>query len=298
MRCRAADLLHKAEYNISKAKFMLVFPYYMAYNMFRSDRPLRLTDAEMEDKIKQHTDSLKDSRSRDLQRWMGQIQESIESRITLNKLNALIDQARQNKFEVPETIRDQIDRATKCGKELKKLTQNKQPLDKLKAKKDSLADQKIITNDMINFEEAIVRCEDWIVRANAFEDELFEELDPMQVGETVERRLRSRDEKIDFKQMHILVQEYNSLPILHQGFEANTRKLHTATLALVERLPQFTKVAKTRTSNQSKVSLGSIKRLLAEIDRHEVLHEDFIFFREQISEAMELLERISMFLED
>lgn len=89
--------------------------------------------------------------------------------------------------------------------------------------------------------------------------------------------------------MHILVQEYNSLPIQHQGFEANTRKLHESTLALVERLPQFTKVAKTRTSNTSKASLGSIKKLLAEIDRHVVLHEDFIFFREQVCEAMELL---------
>lgn len=170
MRTRAAELLHRADYNVSKAKFMLVFPYYSAYNTYRADRPLCLTDAEMEDKIKQHLDSLKDNRSRDLQRWIGQIQESIESRITLNKLNALIDQARQNKYEVPDTIRDQIDRATKCGKELKKLSQNKQSLDKLKARKEALADQKIITNDMINFEEAINRCEDWIVRANAFEE--------------------------------------------------------------------------------------------------------------------------------
>jgi hypothetical protein len=75
--------------------------------------------------------------------------------------------------------------------------------------------------------------------------------------------------------MHLLVQEYNSLPLLNQNFEANIKRLHDETITLLERIPQLTKTAKTRTSSPCKIPLSSIKKLLNDIDRHEVAHEDF-----------------------
>jgi hypothetical protein len=84
-----------------------------------------------------------------LQKWISQIQEFIESRITLAKLNSLIENAKQNKFDIPDTI-------------------NKQPIEKLRQRKDTLNDQKIITSDMSNFEEAVVRSEEWAIRATEY----------------------------------------------------------------------------------------------------------------------------------
>lgn len=73
--------------------------------------------------------------------------------------------------------------------------------------------------------------------------------------------------------MHSLVQDYNSLPVLNEAFEVNTKRLHDQTVTLLDRIPQFTKIAKTRTSSPAKVSLASIKELLTDIEQHEVWHE-------------------------
>ena len=112
------------------------------------------------------------------------------------------------------------------------------------------------------------------------------------------RDLRPHTEKIDFRQMHSLVQDYNNLPVLHQAFEVNTKRLHDETSALLERIPQFTKITKTRTSVPTKITLSSIKLLQADIDQHVVTHDEFDNYHEYICESLELMERISMFLED
>jgi hypothetical protein len=112
------------------------------------------------------------------------------------------------------------------------------------------------------------------------------------------RTLKPTNTKIDFKRMHLLVQDYNSLPLLDQNFEANTKRLHDETVALLESIPQLTKTTKTRTSSPSKIPLSSIKKLLTEIDKHEVAHDDFESFRAYIGESLELMERVSMYLED
>lgn len=82
----------------------------------------------------------------------------------------MIDTAKLNKFEVPDGIRDQIDRAMKYGKEIKKWCQNKQPLDRLKQRRDTLIGQKIITSDMSNFEDAVIRSEEWTEKATNYEN--------------------------------------------------------------------------------------------------------------------------------
>ena len=78
--------------------------------------PLSISDEEMEKKIHDHIDSLKNTKEKDLLKWIGTVQNSIESRVNLAKLNTLIEVAKQNKYEIPDTIKDQIERAVKAGK--------------------------------------------------------------------------------------------------------------------------------------------------------------------------------------
>lgn len=89
------------------------------------------------------------------------------------KITQVIDQGKQNKFDVPEHIKEHIDRAVKIGKDLKKLTGSKMTMEKLKQKRESLSEQSIITNEIVSFEETVNRCEVWINKANEFENEHF-----------------------------------------------------------------------------------------------------------------------------
>ena len=42
------------DYNYTKAKFYILFPYYLKYNNFRCNDPLRISNDEMDKKINDH----------------------------------------------------------------------------------------------------------------------------------------------------------------------------------------------------------------------------------------------------
>lgn len=65
-RSRAMELLHDMGYNYTKAKFYLIFPYYLTYNRFRAHQPLALTDAEMARRITEHLEGLKSTKEKEL----------------------------------------------------------------------------------------------------------------------------------------------------------------------------------------------------------------------------------------
>lgn len=44
-RTRAMEFLHEMDYNYTKTKFYLLFPYYLAYNRVRLHQPLQLTNS-------------------------------------------------------------------------------------------------------------------------------------------------------------------------------------------------------------------------------------------------------------
>lgn len=67
---------------------------------------------------------------------------------------------------------------------------------------------------------------------------------------------------------------------------------------LLDKLPLFTKTARTRTNTPTKISYSNIFTLLDEVHSHPVWHPDFENFEKQAHESMELLERTSMCLED
>jgi len=54
------------DYNYIKAKFYIIFPYYLYYNSYRCHEPLRISDEEMKKKINDHVDSLKNTKERDM----------------------------------------------------------------------------------------------------------------------------------------------------------------------------------------------------------------------------------------
>jgi hypothetical protein len=85
-----------------------MFPYYLTYNKYRSYRPLVLSDTEMGHKIAEHLESLKSTKEKELERWIGTVETSIESRIHLSKLNTLIEVAKQNKYDIPEGIKEHV----------------------------------------------------------------------------------------------------------------------------------------------------------------------------------------------
>jgi hypothetical protein len=92
------ELLHEMNYNYTKTKFYLIFPYYLTYNRFKCHQPLALSDNEMAWRISEHLEGLKSTKEKELERWIGTVENSIESRIHLSKLNTLIEVAKQNKF--------------------------------------------------------------------------------------------------------------------------------------------------------------------------------------------------------
>ena len=65
-RSRAMELLHNMGYNYTKAKFYLIFPYYITYNRFRAHQPLALTDTEMARRITEHLEGLKSTKEKEL----------------------------------------------------------------------------------------------------------------------------------------------------------------------------------------------------------------------------------------
>lgn len=133
-------------YNCTKARFFVIFPYYLYYNRYRSYSQINISDAEMESKINEHLESLRSSKTKDVQRWMAQLEALVETKVNLNRVNQLIDQGKQLKCEVPEVVREQIEKANKLGKDLKKMFNTKVSIDRLLQRRESLSEQKIMTN--------------------------------------------------------------------------------------------------------------------------------------------------------
>lgn len=135
---------------------------------------------------------------------------------------------------------------------------------------------------MIQFEETVSRCEEWLRKQRRFEETCFTSgPDPV---------LLPLAEKIEFRTLQLLVNEFNNLPLVYDNFERTTGALYNATLALLDRLPPLNKAAKTRTaqssSGSSKVSMESVREFLREIAACPVEHEDFVSFESSIREHL------------
>lgn len=63
-RTKAMNFLHQMGYNYIRAKFYILFPYYLTYNRFKCHQPLALTDSEMARRIGDHLEGLKSTKEK------------------------------------------------------------------------------------------------------------------------------------------------------------------------------------------------------------------------------------------
>lgn len=58
------------DYNYTKAKFYILFPYYLKYNSYRCNDPLKISDDEMAKKINDHIEGLMNTKEKDMEKWI------------------------------------------------------------------------------------------------------------------------------------------------------------------------------------------------------------------------------------
>lgn len=98
---QAMKLLHRMDYNYIKAKFYILFPYYLAYNSYRCHDPLRISLEDMKKKINDHMEGLRNTKEKDTEKWIESLEAQLAARTNLQKFLLLVDQGKQNKYEVP-----------------------------------------------------------------------------------------------------------------------------------------------------------------------------------------------------
>jgi hypothetical protein len=59
---RALNFLHKMDYSVTKAKFYLIFPLFLSFNKYRPHHKIELTEEEMNEKIEQYLNKIKESK--------------------------------------------------------------------------------------------------------------------------------------------------------------------------------------------------------------------------------------------
>lgn len=99
------NFLHTMNYNYTKAKFYILFPYYLAYNSYRCHDPLTISMEDMRKKINDHMEGLKNTKEKDTEKWVESLEALIASRTNLQKFLAVVEQGKINKYEVPESIK-------------------------------------------------------------------------------------------------------------------------------------------------------------------------------------------------
>lgn len=97
-RAMAMDFLHKMDYNYVKAKFYILFPYYLTYNKYRCHDPLSISLEDMEKKIKDHLDGLKNTKEKDMEKWVETLESYLNNRTKYQTFLSLIEQGKQNKY--------------------------------------------------------------------------------------------------------------------------------------------------------------------------------------------------------
>lgn len=63
---------------------------------------------------------------------------------------------------------------------------------------------------MIQFEETVARCEDWLRKQKKFEETFF--------TDEPEPKMLPISQKIEFRTLQMLVNEFNNLPLLYDNF--------------------------------------------------------------------------------
>ncbi|KAL4454018.1 hypothetical protein ABPG74_003901 [Tetrahymena malaccensis] len=281
VEANALNFLAKCDYQVIKAKFYLVFPSLMYFNAYKSkiQIPVSLTEQEMQEKIDQYVSQLQETKLGQHEKWKQELNELLETRNQIQKIHTHLEAGKLLRYEIPDYIKEVFDKAQKFSKELKKIMQDRATLDELEQKNMiSLNEHKIITNEMIQFEQSIQRCRDWLQR-----------LEPYYADQ----------DKINLKNLSGFINEYKSLPLKCDKFEKRFKYVYEQSLDLIEKIPNFSRISKTRgTNNHERINIKEAIKILQQIQKLNVYCEEFDSFECALIITLEKINNLQMHLND
>ena len=254
---RALDFLHKMDYSIIKAKFYTIFPLFLHFNKYRPNYAIEMSNEEMEEKIEQYINTIKESKVNQYEKWKEDLDERIKNRVPLNKLQIILEQGKSLKFDVPDYIKEIFDKANKFSKELRKILNDKAPLETLLQYQKQSLEFNIITNEMVIFEEGLNRSLNWLEKMKSFS------------GPNV---------KIQVKMLSSCILEYKNLPLLFEDFKSY-KVIYDKVNALLEKMPTLGRISKTRMNINinEKITIKKAREYAKSIEELSVTSEEVSF---------------------
>jgi len=254
---RALNFLHKMDYSIIKAKFYTIFPLFLHFNQFRPNHAIEMSDNEMEEKIEQYINKIKESKVNQYEKWKSDLDEKIKNRVALNKLQIILDQGKAMKFDIPDYIKEIFEKANKFSRELRKILNEKASLETLMQYQKQSLEYNIITNEMVIFEEGLNRSLNWLEKMNS---------------------LLKENMKVPVKMLNSCILEYKNLPILYDDFKIY-KGIYDKVNALMEKMPILGRISKTRMNINinEKITIKKAKEYAKSIEELSVVSEEVSF---------------------
>lgn len=250
---RALNFLHRMDYSIIKAKFYTIFPLFLHFNKYRPNHAIDMSDHEMEEKIEQYINKIKESKINQYEKWKEDLDEKIKNRVQLNKLQPVLDQGKEMKFEVPDYIKEKFEKANKFSKELRKIINDKASLETLLQYQKQSLEYSIITNEMVMFEEGLSRSLSWLEKMKSL----------------------NQNNKIPAKILSSCILEYKSLPILYEDYKIY-KSLYDKVNGLLEKMPSLGRISKTRMNINvnEKISIKKAREYARSIEELNVTSDE------------------------
>ena len=254
---RALNFLHKMDYSIIKAKFYIIFPLFLHFNQFRPQHSIEMSEQEMQEKIEQYINKIKESKVNQYEKWKGDLDEKIKNRVPLNKLQIILDQGKSLKFDIPDYIKEIFEKANKFSKELRKILNDKAPLETLMQYQKQSLEYNIITNEMVAFEEGLNRSLNWLEKMNS---------------------LTKENTKVPVKILNSCILEYKNLPIQYEDFKIY-KGINDKVNSLLEKMPILGRISKTRMNINinEKITLKKAREYAKSIEELSVVSEEVFF---------------------
>lgn len=254
---QALMFLHKTEYSIIKAKFYLLFPTLYRYNQYHSENPVEITEKEMEEKIQFFFDQMQETKSTQQEKWKNELQDLLSERIMISKLAVFLDQGKFPgiKNDIPDFLKEMYDKMTKFSREIKKLLSNKAKMDILDKYQRTAQEHKLISPEMDALDEGIEKSKTWLNKLETFERKGF-----------------------TIRGLEGLLNDYKNIPLEHSS-QAKLKKMYDDAKELLDKLPNFGKLTKTRnTVTTERIPITTAREYASRIQTFNVRCEEVLIF--------------------
>ncbi len=224
MEEKSLEFLHNMNYSFTRAKFYLLFPTLLKWNEYSSDTPLEISEKEMEEKIAFFITQMQETKTSQQEKWKSELQELISARVPLLKLMSFLEQGKTMgvKNDIPDFLKEMLSKTASFSKEIKQKLHQKLKLESLELLKKQCEEYKIISNEMIELEEAVERSKKWIESAT-----------------------RLGEGPYLIKDLEVVTNDYKNVPLDHDLYK-KYKRIIDGVKDLLDKLPSFTKSNKTR----------------------------------------------------